>query len=62
VFIVWLPAWLVLGYWFLLQFFAFPQFAAEGVAVWAHLGGFAAGVMMIKLFPERRHRYRYGTW
>jgi len=62
VFILWLPAWLVLGYWFLLQFFAFPQFAAEGVAVWAHLGGFAAGVIMIKLFPERRHRYRYGTW
>lgn len=62
VFILWLPAWLVLGYWFLLQFFAFPEFAAEGVAVWAHLGGFAAGMIMIKLLPERRHRYRYGTW
>jgi len=62
VFILWLPAWLVLGYWFLLQFFAVPQFAAEGVAVWAHLGGFVAGVVMIKVFRERPHRYRYGTW
>jgi len=62
VFVLWLPAWLVLGYWFLLQFFAVPQIAATGVAVWAHLGGFAAGVIMIKMFPERAHRYRYGTW
>jgi membrane associated rhomboid family serine protease len=62
VFVLWLPAWLVLGYWFLLQFFAVPEIAATGVAVWAHLGGFAAGVILIKIFPERSHRYRYGTW
>ncbi len=62
VFILWLPAWLVLGYWFLLQFFAVPQYVANGVAVWAHLGGFAAGAVMIKVFRERPHRYRYGTW
>ncbi len=62
VLILWLPAWLVLGYWFLLQFLLVPQVAATGVAVWAHLGGFAAGVVMIKVFPERPHRYRYGTW
>ncbi len=62
VFILWLPAWLVLGYWFLLQFLMVPQMAATGVAVWAHLGGFAAGVVVIMLFPERPHRHRYGTW
>jgi membrane associated rhomboid family serine protease len=62
VFVLWLPAWLVLGYWFLLQFVAVPEIAATGVAVWAHLGGFAAGVILIKIFPERSHRYRYGTW
>jgi membrane associated rhomboid family serine protease len=62
VFVLWLPAWLVLGYWFLLQFFAGPEIAATGVAVWAHLGGFATGVILIKVFPERSHRYRYGTW
>lgn len=62
VFIVWLPAWLVLGYWFLLQFLMVPQVAETGVAVWAHVGGFAAGVIMIKVFGERPHRNRYGTW
>lgn len=62
IFVLWLPAWLVLGYWFLFQFFAVPEIAATGVAVWAHLGGFAAGVILIKVFPERSHRYRYGTW
>lgn len=60
--VVWLPAWLVLGYWFLVQFVSFSQIADTGVAVAAHLGGFAAGVVMIKVFPQRPHRYRYGTW
>jgi len=62
IFILWLPAWLVLGYWFLVQFLTISQIAESGVAVWAHLGGFVAGVIMIKVFPERPHRYRYGTW
>jgi len=62
IFVLWLPAWLVLGYWFLVQFVNVSQIAQSGVAVWAHLGGFAAGVIMIKVFPERPHRYRYGTW
>ncbi len=62
VFILWLPAWLVLGYWFVLQFLMTSQYATSGVAVWAHLGGFAVGVLLVKLFPERQHRHRYGTW
>lgn len=62
VFVLWLPAWLVLGYWFLVQFVGISQIAATGVAVWAHLGGFVAGVILIKVFPQRAHRYRYGTW
>jgi len=62
------PAWLMLGYWFLLNFLSGTAVSAEatpasgGIAFWAHVGGFVAGVVMIKLFPERRHRYRYGTW
>jgi membrane associated rhomboid family serine protease len=60
--ILWLPAWLVLGYWFLVQFVSVSEIAESGVAVWEHLGGFVAGVIMIKVFPERSHRYRYGTW
>jgi membrane associated rhomboid family serine protease len=42
-----LPAWLFLGIWFLIQLFQ-GTFAgnAEGVAVWAHIGGFLFGVVV----------------
>jgi membrane associated rhomboid family serine protease len=67
VFVVYLPAWIVLGEWFALQFLAGAATLSVahvgrdvgGVAVWAHVGGFVAGVVMIKLFPERRRRYPY---
>jgi len=66
VFVLYLPAWLVLGYWFLLNFmygaFSDPRSSAGGIAFWAHIGGFLAGVLMVKALPERPHRYRYGTW
>lgn len=42
----WWPAWLVLGEWILLQLVV-PQ---EGVAVWAHVGGFFAGALLVRLF------------
>ncbi len=65
----WLPAWIVLGYWFLLQFLsgtatsiAYSSRSSGGVAFWAHVGGFAAGLILIKLFPERSQRRAYGTW
>ena len=65
----WLPAWIVLGYWILVQFLsgaatsiAYSNQTAGGIAFWAHVGGFAAGILTIKLFPERAHRVRYGTW
>jgi membrane associated rhomboid family serine protease len=54
-----LPAWVMLIYWSVLQLFGgLTSVVAEesgGVAFWAHLGGFAAGVVLIKLF-ERRDR------
>jgi len=63
------PAWLMLGYWFVANFLSGTTMAiaetsqtSGGVAFWAHIGGFVAGVVMIKVFPERQHRYRYGTW
>lgn len=64
----WLPAWIVLGYWFLLQFLSGAATAIAttsqtgGVAFWAHVGGFVAGILLIKLMPQRAGRYRYGTW
>jgi len=67
VFLFYIPAWVMLGYWFVLQFLAGaatlstmrPGHDVGGVAVWAHVGGFLAGVAMIKIFPERRQRYPY---
>ncbi len=49
-----IPAWLVLGEWFLLQLWqgmADPG-AGGGVAFWAHIGGFVAGLVLIKLFEN----------
>jgi len=48
-----LPAWVMLGYWFLIQFVSgLATIAGDmgGVAFWAHVGGFVAGVVLIKLF------------
>ena len=55
-----LPAWAMLIYWAVLQLAGgFTSIGAEGggVAFWAHLGGFIAGVVLVKLF-ERRDRVR----
>ena len=67
VFVLYLPAWIVLGEWFVLQFLAGAESLSVahkgrdvgGVAVWAHVGGFVAGMAMIKLFPERQQRHPY---
>jgi len=57
------PAYLMLGYWFLLQVLGgIPMLAGAGggVAFWAHVGGFAAGVALIPLFrdPARVEAHR----
>jgi len=48
-----LPALLVLGMWFVLQFFSgvasLGVRQGAGVAWWAHIGGFVAGMILIKL-------------
>ena len=51
-----IPAWLMLGYWFLLQVLGgLPALEAEsgGVAFWAHAGGFVAGMLLVWLFRDR---------
>jgi membrane associated rhomboid family serine protease len=55
-----LPALAVLGFWILIQLFlgandlASPAVGAEGgVAYFAHIGGFAFGLLAIKLFANR---------
>ena len=60
------PAWAVLLWWFFWQVVAgLPQLMtldseiSGGVAVWAHIGGFVAGVVLVKLFVnEELHRRR----
>ena len=64
----WLPAWVFLGYWFVLQFLSGAQTIGRtaqetgGVAVWAHVGGFVAGLILIKVFPQRARGQRYASW
>jgi membrane associated rhomboid family serine protease len=51
-----LPAWTMLLYWIAIQFFGgvIGIFGQErgGVAFWAHIGGFVAGVVLVKLFAR----------
>jgi membrane associated rhomboid family serine protease len=57
-----LPAWMMLGYWFLIQLVSGLLTGGEmgGVAFWAHIGGFVAGAVLIKFFARdeyvRAHR------
>jgi membrane associated rhomboid family serine protease len=51
------PAWMMLGYWLLLQFVSgliAPQ-EGGGVAFWAHFGGFVGGVVLVKLFARSEY-------
>lgn len=68
------PAYLMLGYWFLLQILGgVPALDAEGggVAFWAHAGGFLSGLLLSFAFRDealvaahrRAHGHRYrGGW
>jgi hypothetical protein len=60
VFFVPIPAFIVLGYWFLLQFLAgissVGVAATGGVAWWAHIGGFLLGMLITALSPGERRR------
>ena len=50
-----LPAWIMLGYWMLLQFLGGVGSMGRtggGTAFWAHVGGFVAGLVLIKLFAR----------
>jgi membrane associated rhomboid family serine protease len=51
-----MPAIFMLGYWFVLQLVSglLSPADAGGVAFWAHVGGFVAGMVLIFLFRDRR--------
>jgi membrane associated rhomboid family serine protease len=56
-----LPAYIVLGLWFLIQLLygsaelTQPVAGGGGVAYFAHIGGFVFGLLLIKLFANRVH-------
>jgi membrane associated rhomboid family serine protease len=55
VFLVWLPAWLVLGLWIVTQILAVLSGGSPGTALFAHIGGFAAGWLLVGRFlPSER--------
>ncbi len=62
-----LPAYVMLGYWFVLQLLLGAVGLASrmqgGTAFWAHVGGFIAGLVLIKLLanPEFLERRRAGV-
>jgi membrane associated rhomboid family serine protease len=57
-----IPAYVFLGLWFLLQFFSgaigFLGGGGQvgGIAWWAHIGGFLAGIFFLRFFTGRRAR------
>ena len=60
-----LPAYIILIYWFVLQFFAGVGTLAEsstgatgGIAFFAHVGGFLMGMLLIKVLPSREAYWR----
>jgi len=64
-----LPAWVMLIYWMALQLLGgFSSLVAAGegggVAFWAHVGGFVAGVVLVKLFarPDYLLAHRAHHW
>ncbi len=53
-----IPAWIFLGFWFVGQvFYGFQSLGVSGagVAFFAHIGGFIAGVIMVKLFAPKQY-------
>jgi len=60
-----IPAWLLLLYWFGLQFLgtltetSYGASTGGGTAWLAHIGGFIGGMLIIRLFPEQR---RWKSW
>ena len=76
IFVTLIPAWVMLGFWFLMQLASGLGILAQGgapgtggVAFWAHVGGFVAGALLVWPFRdsdavERQRLARMGntTW
>ena len=62
--VTFIPAIILVGFWFLTQLFsevgALAQVKSGGVAYMAHIGGFAFGALTARIFESRKLRYRQG--
>jgi membrane associated rhomboid family serine protease len=53
-----IPALIVLGFWFLVQLLSVTSGFETGVAFFAHIGGFVAGLILVKVFQPQKARRR----
>ncbi|MBP1713120.1 MAG: rane protein [Deltaproteobacteria bacterium] len=53
-----IPALIVLGFWFLVQLLSVTSGFETGVAFFAHIGGFVAGLILVKIFQTQKARRR----
>lgn len=65
----WLPAWVYIGYWALVQFWeaglglvSSPVEAEQQVAWWAHVGGFVFGAALVALGFGKKDSARDSPW
>jgi len=56
--IVPIPAILLLGFWFVMQWLSVSFDVSGGVAYWAHIGGFITGIVLAFVFGLRRKKKR----
>jgi membrane associated rhomboid family serine protease len=57
--IVRVPAFFFLGFWFIFQLFAGFLEPSSGVAYWAHIGGFVAGMVLALILRRKKTHYGY---
>ena len=58
--LMYVPAGIILGYWFVIQLLSGGMAGSReggGVAFWAHIGGFIAGVVLVGLFKKKNVRF-----
>jgi membrane associated rhomboid family serine protease len=59
-----IPAWMMLAWWFIIQLLsgfgslASTDYTGGGIAWFAHVGGFVAGMVLIRLFPVKQQKWR----
>jgi membrane associated rhomboid family serine protease len=58
--LMWIPAGVILGLWFVIQLWSGSITGHQpggGIAFWAHVGGFLAGILLVGLFKKRDVRF-----